>query len=82
MAPDPSEARRRDEAGAQATAATAVSREGRAGPFPYMAMTPMSNFYDAVGMATAAQAMREKNPHFVLLPHAAINYATPSGDLR
>ena len=36
----------------------------------------MSNFYDAVQMATAAQAMREKNLDSVLLPHAAVNNET------
>ena len=33
----------------------------------------MSNFYDAVGMAAAAQAIRGRNLDSVLLPHAAVN---------
>ena len=74
MALEPDDARRRDEAGARALVATAVSREGRPGPFPYMERTPMSNFYDAVQMAR--QAMRGENLDSVLLPHAAMNNGT------
>ena len=53
--------------------ATAVSREGCPGPFPYMSRMSMSNFYDAVGMTTAARAIRDRHLDSVPLPHAAVN---------
>ena len=36
----------------------------------------MSNFYDTIQMAAAAQAMRGKNLDSVILPHAAVNGRT------
>ena len=69
----PSGARAQGAAEARMAVATAVSREGCPGPFPYVSRMSMSNFYDAVGMATAARAIRDRGLDSVPLPHAAVN---------